>query len=126
MASIGRTAGRDVESPCDVSSCGSYRGDLGSLSTLRPFLYWRPSPHTADAASRGLPPHSRITVTQAAGDSPRMPTQPRLTGLLECRDNQSPTWLYGILAKAASPLLGHRLGRRGRLGRGQGFSNSGS
>src|SRR5271166_6712612 len=90
MASMGRTAGRDMVSPCDVSSCGSYRGDLGSLSTLRPFLHWRPSPHTADAASRGLPLHSRITMTQAAGDSPRKSTLPRLTGLLKCRDNQTP------------------------------------
>ncbi len=38
---------------------------------------------TTDAASRGLPLHSRITLTQAAGDSPRKPTQARLTGLFE-------------------------------------------
>jgi len=46
--------------------------------------------HTTVAATRGLPLHSRITVTQAAGDSPRKPTLARLTGLFECRDNQSP------------------------------------
>ena len=38
----------------------------------------------------GLPLHSRITLTQAAGNSPRKPAQARLTGASKCYDNQTP------------------------------------
>ncbi len=67
--------------------------------------------HTTVAATRGLPLYSRITVTQTAGDSPRKPAQARLTGLFECRDNQSPLDFTAYLRRLLRPLSGRRLGR---------------
>src|SRR5271166_1791532 len=42
-------------------------------------------------------------MSPAAGDSPRMPTQPRLTGLLKCRDNQSPLDFTAHLRRPLCP-----------------------